>query len=191
MNSKLLIPSSSTLRFGADFGAYVLGGFPVAGRWQHDAPWLQATLCLRNLRCSPPKKSAPSWSSLKVTYEKKQHLNMFVERDCWHPEILWDATCPHQRFMSTEANLQYDFGMEVQGPPAMVDWKSFFLGGWPFFYLFFSNVAWEHNVQVEFECASDMFEDLNHLHPTTTMDGHQRSGLNFKDPVPKHQTQQV
>ena len=81
MNSKLLIPSSSTLRFGADFGAYVLGGFPVAGRWQHDAPWLQATLCLRNLRCSPPKKAhhleVPSRLPTKKT---KKNTFVYV---CW------------------------------------------------------------------------------------------------------------
>lgn len=145
MNSKLLIPSSSTLRFGADFGAYVLGGFPVAGRWQHDAPWLQATLCLRNLRCSPPKKAhhleVPSRLPTKKT--KKTHLYMFVERNCWHPEILWDTTCPHQRFMSTEANLQYDFGMEVQGPPAMVDWKSGFFWVLALFLFFFFECSLE------------------------------------------------
>ena len=145
MNSKLLIPSSSTLRFGADFGAYVLGGFPVAGRWQHDAPWLQATLCLRNLRCSK-KKNAPSWSYLKVT--KKKHLYMFcwkgllASRDfVWHNlptskiHVNWGKSSI--RFWNGSSGSSCNGWLQVGG-----------FWGVGLFLFFFSNVAWKLNVQV-------------------------------------------
>lgn len=71
---------------------------------------------------------------------------------------------------STEANLQYDFGMEVQGPPAMVDWKGGsrgLFGYWLAFFIFLL-WAWKLNVQVWFECASDMFWRFESPSPPTT-----------------------
>lgn len=144
MNSKLLIPSSSTLRFGADFGAYVLGGFPVAGRWQHDAPWLQATLCLRNLRCSKKKrtilklpqgykrkkKKCVCWKGLLASWD-------FVRRNLPTSKIHVNWGKSSIRFWNGSSGCSCNGWLEV----------GFFLGV-GLFLSFFSNVAWKLNVQV-------------------------------------------